>query len=259
MDTMFLFDNLNFLWSLGTGAVLTIALVLFIFHKLKKQNPLKAPTGMLMVAEMYVTGFYNMFDDMLNGKMKFVIPYLFTLFNYIFVLSLLPLFGFPSLPANILFTMTLATITMLGIFVVGIFSTGVWKYIKQKYSNPTNLFSQFAPFISLSVRLFAATLASGFIGEIVEIILVTLTDDASWLIVWPLMSAFWSWGWSIVSVFLSLIQTFVFVALTAIYWVNEYGYGFNRKERKKYYAEKKKHKHELALQKHEQKKELKAK
>lgn len=234
---MFIFDNLDFLWSLGVGAFITIFFVLYISYRLKKQDPLKAPIGALLVAEVYVTGFNNMFDNMMNGKLKGAQTYFFALFNYIFILSILPVFSFPALPANLLFTVTISLISFMGIFVVGIFTNGLWKFIKEKYSNPIELFTQFAPFISLSVRLFAASLASAFIGETLFIIINALTEDVDWLNAWPLMSSFWSWGWSFISSMLALIQTFVFVALTAVYWTESFGVGWSKKSKKEYKEE----------------------
>jgi F-type H+-transporting ATPase subunit a len=65
-----------------------------------------------------------------------------------------------------MFTLPLALITFIGIYVVGIGTMGFIHFCKHKYSNPLEIIGQFLPLLSMSIRLFAATLAGAIIGNV---------------------------------------------------------------------------------------------
>ncbi len=216
------------------------------FYAIRKDDVKKAPSKFLTFLIMYVTGFENLMNSITSGKLKKAYPYFFTLFNFILINTLLSIFGFVPTPTSILFTFTLAIITFFGIYVVGILTHGFFHFLKHKYSNPIEILSQIGPLLSLSLRLFGATLATFIIGEIVVIILegLSLTVLALW---YPVISIPYSWIWTLIDSALGIIQAFVFVVLTALYWSLEHGPSWSYKERRKYYKSERKLKNSKIL------------
>ncbi len=220
----------------------TIVLVLFsilCYVVIKKQDPTKKPSKFTTFLIGYVTGFENLMNSITGGKLKMAFPYFFTIFNFILINTLLSIIGFVPAPTTLTFTLTLAMITFIGIYVVGIGTNGLLHFIKHKYANPIEILGQIAPLLSLSLRLFGATLATFVIGEIVIIILegIGQTGIATW---YPLVSIPWSWLWTLADSALGIIQAFVFTVLTALYWSLEAGPSWKRSERKKHYESEKK-------------------
>ena len=230
---------IGLLVSTWLTSVLIFALYWFVIrqHKLGE-----APKSRLMLLlELYYTSFNKLVDGFSNGGIKWAYPYLFTLFNFIIINSLTPWIGLESVPSTIMFTLPLALITFIVAFVVGIGTMGIIGFIRHRYSNPMEIILQFAPLISMSVRLFAATFAGAIIGNIPWIIIASMAGsslDISSMT--PILQALVLWGWKIIDTLLSLIQAFVFIALTVIFWVTETGPSWSSKERKKLKEEKNK-------------------
>ena len=223
-------------WALIWTVIIVTIFSFFIWFKIKKQDPEKTPSKIIIIFEMYVTGFNNLMKGITGGKLEKAYPYLFTLFNFILWSSFISLLGFEPATSSIAFTFTIGFLTFLGIYIVGIGTMGFFHFLKHKYKNPTEIFTQFAPLISISVRLFGATVATAVIGDLVVIILANLTSATSHAAdIYPIVSVFWSWAWTFIDSFFSLVEAFVFVVLTAIYWSQEYGPSLSWSERKKHY------------------------
>lgn len=236
--------------GLVMSTFLTAILIISLYYGvIKKQTAGKAPTNkIMMLLEIYYTGFSNLLNNVMDGKNKWAQPYLFTLFNFILINSLIPWLGFEAAPSTLMFTFPLTLITFITIYVIGIGTKGLWGFCKHKYSNPLEIVLQFAPLLSMSVRLFAATLAGAIIGNVVWVIvggIIGTGGTGTGLIVYifPGIQGTWHWAWALVDSALSLLQSFVFIMLTAIFWTMETGQTWSRKERKRLKLEKK----ELAI------------
>ncbi len=205
-------------------------MVLFIFVfalliryvVLRKNKPEKPPGKILTIMETFVVGFDNLIDGITGKRLKPAYPYFFSLLIFLLAGIFLTFFGFESPAISILFTFTLGTITFIGIYVVGITSKGLWHFIREKYANPLELFQQFSPLLSISIRLFGSTFGFTIILMVLPIIFDSFELDVltTW---WPLLSSPWSWVMGSVDIFLSLIQAYVFTLLTATYWSLELG------------------------------------
>ncbi len=229
-------------WSIVVTTILTVVVSLILyFSVISKQDPLKEPKGIMVLIEGYVVGFNKLMESMTGGKLKAAYPYFFTLLNFLIINELIVWLGWESPATSIMFTFTLGIITFIGIYVVGIGTKGLINFCKHKYINPIELFSQFSPLISISVRLFGATFAGAIIGDIIFIIVQGMMEngDAFILTFWPVMGGFTSWVWQIMDTGLSLIQAFVFTVLTAVYWSMECGTSWSPKERKELAKQKK--------------------
>ncbi len=224
----------NQLISIIVSTILTVILVFTIYYFVRKQDPNKKPGIIFTIMESYLLGFENLMISITDNRLKKAYPYFFTLFNFILINTFLSLLGFYPANSSIMFTFTLGLITFIGIYVVGIATHGLIHFAKHKYANPLELFAQFAPLLSISIRLFGATLATSIIGELFPIIFegVGLDNLAT---IYPIISIPYSWVWTFIDLALGVIQAFVFVVLTALYWSLEHGPSWNRKERKEYY------------------------
>ncbi len=225
-------------FGLVVTTMLTIILIMSIYiFVLVPQKKGEAPRSRLAAfLEMYYEGFNNLLDGLSGGKNPWAYPYLFTLFNFIFINCLIPWIGFESAATSIMFTFPLALVSFIGIYVIGIGTMGFIQFCRHKYSNPMELVLQFAPLISMSIRLFAATLAGAIIGNVPWIIVQGITgpayiegnEFATWM---PVIQITVMWLWKIADTLLSLIQAFVFMTLTVIFWSMETGPSWSRKER----------------------------
>lgn len=218
--------------------MLTMILIMSIYiFVLVPQKKGQAPrTRFAAFLEMYFEGFINLLEGLSGGLNRWSYVYLFTLFNFIFINCLIPWIGFETAATSIMFTFPLALATFVGIYIIGIGTMGFVKFCKHKYANPMELILQFAPLISMSIRLFAATLAGAVIGNVPWIVIQGITgpayepgnDIATWA---PALQMLVMWAWKIADTLLSLIQSFVFMTLTVIFWSMDTGPTWSRKER----------------------------
>lgn len=228
------------LLGLIVSTLLTAILLLCIYvFVIRQQNIGKGPTGKLAsLLEAYYEGFLNLLGSLSGGKNEWAYPYFFALFNFIFINCLVPWIGFESAATSIMFTFPLALVTFIMVFVIGIGTMGIVKFCKHKYANPMELILQFAPLISMSVRLFAATLAGAIIGNVPWIIVQGINGtagsglsvpDVSMMM--PIYQMLVMWVWKIADTLLSLIQSFVFMTLTIIFWAMDTGSSWSKKTR----------------------------
>jgi F-type H+-transporting ATPase subunit a len=134
--------------------------------------------------------------------------------------SVVGLFGFENPATSIWYTLGLASISFIGIYVVGITANGIWGFIRHKYANPLELFTQFAPLLSLSVRLFGSTFAFAVILNLVPILLESMGLGAV-AAAYPVFASVWHWVLVAGDFALSMIQAYVFMVLTMMYWKQE--------------------------------------
>ncbi|PAF55042.1 F0F1 ATP synthase subunit A [Mycoplasmopsis agassizii] len=207
--------------SLVLTLIIILVLALWIFIRLKKANPKKAPKGVIFAAEQYVGFFETTFKSATDGKINFTAPYLFTLFTFLLIGNLLPLVGFPALATSYSIPLLFAFITWSMIYVIAIMFER-WKMLK-RYLNPIEIVGQFIPLISLSVRMFGNITT----GSVVTFLLYSLsawflnTNGQSTVpnyVLGPLLTPLFH---LYLDAFSALIQSYVFMLLSMIYWVNE--------------------------------------
>ncbi len=225
------------LFGLIVTTMLTIILIMSIYVFVIREQRRGYPprTKFAAFLEMYYEGFVDMLEGLSGGKNQWSYPYLFTLFNFIFINCLVPWIGFESAATSIMFTFPLTLVSFIMIYIIGIGTMGIVKFIKHKYANPMELVLQFAPLISMSVRLFAATLAGAIIGNVPWIVVQGIWGpayDGATISTWmPAIQILVMWVWKIADTLLSLIQSFVFMTLTVIFWSMDTGISWSRKER----------------------------
>lgn len=95
--------------------LVTLILVIFaivVYRKVKKQKTTEAPHGVLLVAEQYVMGVDNLFNQVTGGKLTHKpAPYFFTLFSFLLVSNLMGLLGLEPPTTSYSVTLLLALIS----------------------------------------------------------------------------------------------------------------------------------------------------
>lgn len=209
------------------GVILLLIVMLYVGKVYKAQGAGKAPSGLQNAVETMII-FVR--DDVakpnLHGKHEKYLPYLLTVFSFIFinnVIGLIP--GSANVTGNIAFTAVLAVISLIVI----LFSTNghFWGHIfwppgvpflVKLILIPVELLGVFIKPAALMIRLFANMTA----GHIVILSFVSL------IFIFGNMSTVAGWGFSPVSVAFSVfiymieilvafIQAFIFTNLTAVF------------------------------------------
>ncbi|MDS1030337.1 F0F1 ATP synthase subunit A [Bacillota bacterium LX-D] len=204
---------LHFDTLLSSWIVIGIILVLSI---LIRRN-IKVIPGKLQVAmETIVSYLGGVADENLGTESKKYMPLILGLFLYIFIanqLGLLPTLGYIKSPTSDLnTTLGLALMVIILVQIVAIRKKGLGKYLKHfiepyVFFLPINIIEEVAKPITLAFRLFGNIVA----GEIVIVVLGMLAP-------YIIPSA-----WLLFSVFVGLIQAFIFTMLTISYLSNVLG------------------------------------
>ncbi|CRX37258.1 / atpB / F-ATPase subunit 6 /:128456 Forward [Candidatus Hepatoplasma crinochetorum] len=239
-----------FIFTLIVTLIITIIVVWYIYRQVKKFDPEKPATGIVLFTQNYVNGFNNLFDSITGNRLRKAYPYFFTLFNFILVANLLSLINLLPAATSLAFTFTLGIITFIGIYVVGVCTNGLIHFIRHKYANPIEILGQFSPLLSISIRLFGATIAGYVIEEIVVIMVGGLTDNNERAMLFTELGISPGiWVWEIIDSGLTIIQAFVFAVLTCLYWSLDHGPSWNKDERKKHFKAEKELKKQLRQEK----------
>ena len=206
--------------------VIIIILAIIVGIMAHFHDPLKKPRGLLLIAEIGVKYFDGFASDLAGPAMKNFGGFIMGVAVYLFIAFIFGLTGLPSPVTYMAVPLSLGLTTFLLIHITSIRYTK-WKYFKRYIEPipvllPINLISMWAPLISLTMRMFGNAIAGWALLTIVE---SALTDVSA-----QLFSAIPNgWGGVILppiplailhayfDLFSGLIQTIVFISLTAIF------------------------------------------
>lgn len=215
-------------------AVVLLIVIVFIARAGYKKRPNQAPHGLQSLVEMLVVFVRDSIARPIIGEKKYrkYLPYLLTLFFFIFfcnILGLIPIFpAGANITGNIAITATLAVITFLITNISGnrhywvdIFNTpGVPAWLKVFPLMPVvELVGVFTKPIVLMVRLFANMIA-GHIIILGFIVIIFILSNLFGSVVGgavSVVSVFFSVFISLLECLVAYIQAFVFTMLTALY------------------------------------------
>lgn len=211
-------DNIVIQNELIFSLIIMIALsILFIYvgSKVKKADPTKRPTGIVLVAETLVKIVYDYMQSIMPKKFeKGYYPYFAMLFIYLIVANLSGLIGFDAPTSNYSITLAITLITFTLIQWNAIKTKGVGTYVWNTVWPPTNLLSVVSPLISLSMRLFGNVLSGTILMALVYAFTAWLSNfllPVNFL--GPILTP---WLHMYFDVFAGCIQTLVFVTLSSI-------------------------------------------
>lgn len=218
--------------SIALVTIILVTLSLVYYFKNRKLKATEAPTGYVLLVEMYISYIRNMVCEILGPKMEKTTPYFLYLFSYIALSNLIGIFGFENPTACYTVTLSLALVTWIGVFVVG-FKYQKLSYLKNfclsvktkkgkkipVFINPLEVMSNIAPLISLSFRLWGNILAGSIITTLwffftnyiwLNVPIIGIINILGGLTAAPIRAYF--------DLMSGIIQALVFVTLTMMYW-----------------------------------------
>ena len=208
--------------------VMSIIIILAIIIAIQAhfQDPLKKPKGLLLLAEIGVKFFDGFVKELTGSALPNFGGFIMAVAAYLFIAFIFGLTGLPSPVTYMAVPLSLGLTTFLLIHLISAKFTK-WGYFKRYVDPlplflPVNLLSMWAPLLSLTLRLFGNAIAGWALLTIVEFAL----RDAS-----AAIFSFVPAGWNEVflapiplavlhayfDLFSGLIQTVVFISLTAIF------------------------------------------
>ena len=206
--------------------LIIVILAIVIAIQAHFQDPLKKPKGLLLIAEIGVEFFDNFVKDLTGSALPNFGGFIMGVATYLFIAFIFGLTGLPSPVTYMAVPLSLGLTTFLLIHLISAKFTK-WRYFKRYVEPlpvflPVNLLSMWAPLLSLTLRLFGNAIAGWALLTIVEFSL----RDAS-----AAIFSFVPSGWNEIflapiplailhayfDLFSGLIQTVVFISLTAIF------------------------------------------
>ncbi|MCC3161025.1 MAG: F0F1 ATP synthase subunit A [Mollicutes bacterium PWAP] len=217
------------IFSLMLVTIILVIVSIYIYLKLRKTKVNKAPTGIVLLTEQYVMAVDNLYVQATGNKIRKPAPYIFTLMTFLVVGNLFGLIGLEPPGSSFSVTLTIGLITWIGIYVVGIMYQKAIFF--KKFVNPTELIGQFSPLISISFRLFGNLVGGGTIMFLIYAVTGIIWKNVPYIgeinllgaIIAPVFHAYFD-------MFDGLIQAFVFVLLTMIYWSLEVEEEFSKEQ-----------------------------
>lgn len=207
-----------------------MVLALIVGIQAARQDPLKKPKGLLLIAEIGVTFFDNLVESLMGPLFKGFGGYIMAIATYLFIGFIFGLTGLPSPVTYLAVPLSLAFLTFCLIHITSARYTK-WGYFK-RYIDPVpiflpiNLISMWAPLLSLTLRLFGNALAGWTLMSIVYAALESLSSmifsfipgEASTLFIAPFITPILH---AYFDLFSGFIQTTVFIFLTMCLMKNE--------------------------------------
>ncbi|MEG0034046.1 MAG: FoF1 ATP synthase subunit a [Bacilli bacterium] len=189
--------------------------------KAKKADPLEKPKGILNIAEIFVEFVDRNVDDIMGHRFSNFGGYIAALGLYIFTGFIVGLTGMPNPFVYLGNTMSIALISLIMIHATSV-KYNKWSYFKRYIEPvpvflPINLISMWAPFISLSFRLFGNALAGFSLMYLLYLLLTPVVNGIPIFLaqfVAPFLHMYFD-------LFSGLIQTLVFTMLTMIFVAQE--------------------------------------
>lgn len=206
--------------------VIVIILAIIVGIMARFADPLKRPKGLLHLAEIGVNYFDNFAKDLAGPAMPNFGGFIMGVAVYLFIAFIFGLTGLPSPVTYMAVPLSLGLTTFILIHITSIRYTK-WKYFKRYIDPipiflPINLISMWAPLLSLTLRLFGNAIAGWALLTIVENGLTGLSQQ-----LFSFMETEWSGVFlapiplallhAYFDLFSGLIQTIVFISLTAIF------------------------------------------
>ena len=206
--------------------LIIIILAIYIGIRAHFQDPLKRPKGLLHLAEIGVNYFDNFVKDLTGAALPNFGGFIMGVACYLFLSFIFGLTGLPSPVTYMAVPLSLGLATFLLIHIISARYTK-FGYFKRYIDPmpvflPVNLLSMWAPLLSLTLRLFGNAVAGWALLTIVEVSLRDLSaslfsfiqSDWNQIFLAPIPLAVLH---AYFDLFSGLIQTVVFISLTAIF------------------------------------------
>lgn len=210
--------------SIKSTIILTIILliiIVIIHFKLKKYDETKAPHGIVLICEMLID-FMNGFTKNMVGKYwRGLAPYLTTIAVFITLANFSGLLGIVPPTASLSVTLTLGLMTFFLINFYGVKSQGLKKHLgglldPNPILLPLNIISEVVTPFSMGLRLFGNILSGAIIMTLIYGVFASFGGIWTFvpICITPVFHA-------IFDIAFGLIQTVVFLMLTAVFIANK--------------------------------------
>lgn len=210
-------------------SLLMIGYIMLTHKRLINYEEGTKPKGLVVLAIAYVEAMVNITEPVMGKKRgRAMAAYVGTIFMYILLSNWAGLFGIKNPTANFSVTLALALITWMSIQYTKVKENGVKGFVMD-FFEPfpffviPNIFSMFAPLISLSLRMFGNVLS----GTIIMSMFYSFTAWLSGSI--PIVGGFdfvgvvlAPWLHLYFDIFSGFLQAFLFISLTTIFIGIEY-------------------------------------
>ena len=203
--------------SIKSTIIITfVLLILIVILRIMMRNydSTRPAHGIILFVEKFFKLMNDFSREMMGKRWKIFAPYFITLSVFLFTANISGLFGLTPPTTSLTVTGTLAIITFLMIQIFGIISTGPKQYLKDICSpipmTPMNIIGEIAFPLSLMFRLFGNILS----GAILTTLVYSFFGWFS-LIITPELHLIFDIGFG-------LIQTLVFVILSAVFIANKF-------------------------------------
>ena len=225
-DNFLAIDSAPGVYSSLIVVFVVIVLAIIVGILARRQDPLKKPKGLLLLAEIGVNTFDGMVNEYMGPNFKGFGGYVLAIAVYLFLSFIFGLTGLPSPVTYMAIPLSLALITFFMIHATAV-KYNKWKYFKRYIEPipvllPVNLLSMWAPLLSMSLRLFGNAIAGFTImslvygglqalsGAVFNFMSTEFNQIFFAPIVAPILHAYFD-------LFSGVIQTLVFISLTMIY------------------------------------------
>lgn len=207
-----------------------MVLALIVGIQAARQDPLKKPKGLLLIAEIGVNFFDNLVENLMGSAFRGFGGYIMAVAVYLFISFIFGLTGLPSPVTYLAVPLSLGFLTFCLIHFTSAKYTK-WKYFKRYIDPipiflPINLISMWAPLLSLTLRLFGNAIAGWTLMSIIYTALESLSSmifsfipsEANQLFIAPLITPVLH---AYFDLFSGFIQTTVFIFLSMCLITNE--------------------------------------
>lgn len=207
--------------SIVLVTLILVTLSVIIFKKIQKIKPDEVPSGIAFVAEQYVRGVDNLFKSVAGNKLSPMAPYIFSLLSFMVLGNLIGLIGFEQPNTSYSVPLILGLFGWTGTLVVGVMYQKL-RYFRKYLINPTDIFSQIAPLISITFRIFGNTIGGATILFLIYHLIGKAWGHVPVLGEVNLLASLLAPPFHVYfDLFDGVIQAYVFTLLTLMYWVLE--------------------------------------
>jgi F-type H+-transporting ATPase subunit a len=153
-------------------SIVIVALIIFLaflvyYLKLKKVPINTAPSGYVLIIQIYIEFVRNLVIDIMGKRFEKITPFFIFLFSYLLCANLIGVLGFAYPTGSLTVTLSLGLVMFIGTFVIGFhyqklsYLTRFCINYKSKKTgkhypimiNPLNVIEVVTPLISISFRL----------------------------------------------------------------------------------------------------------
>ncbi|URM52968.1 F0F1 ATP synthase subunit A [Mycoplasma sp. SG1] len=206
------------LFTIIITTVIILVGVFLYWWKLRKLSYKEAPKGYVLLCERFIGWVEDTVIDITSPKFRWLTPYIIFLLLYLGIGNLLSLIGLSAISTSYTVIFALGIVTLAGMILTGIFFQRL-KYILKFIYNPLEILNQFAPFISLTFRIFGNLIA----GTMILYLIYLMTGNIYAIKLGANIEINFLAGFIAppfhfyFDIFDGIIQTFIFVLLTLSY------------------------------------------